>query len=90
MPDRTPKPERQHIAHGPAVSVRDVLREMPAHYVAAMEDNDKLRPCCRKAKDHTVQLFKTHEDAPGPDLAVFVCSCGRKHYRAAVAPGKAT
>jgi hypothetical protein len=60
---------------------------MPAHYLAALEDNNNLRPCCRKAQDHQVEMVKTHADAAGPDLIIFHCTCGRKHYRVAAGKG---
>lgn len=88
----TTRPER--VTRAPkAVShkrrVRDVIGNLSAKHLAALEDNPKLNDCCRKPKDHMVQLFKTHDDAPGPDLMVLECgTCARKHYRLVVGGGQ--
>jgi len=69
---------------------KDVIRQMPAHYLRALEDNPNLAACCRDTKNnYTYETFKTDKDQHQANMAVFTCTvCNRKHYRGAVSPGK--
>ena len=68
--------------------VRDILRQLAAHQLSAIEDNEALKLCCRQVKNHDVAFYKTHADAEKPDLMIFQCQCGRNHYRLACGGGK--
>lgn len=85
-------PDKQPIPVGEARSLEDkqVLKQMPAAYLNALADNPKLKPCCRDVtKNYTYQTFKTDEAMEKPNMAIFTCTtCGCKHYRGAVGPGK--
>lgn len=74
------------IAVGKKAKVKDVSLE--ARYTDGIRNNVALRTCCREVDESEVQLYKTHEDAKGPDLMVIECACGRRQYRAAVGPGR--
>lgn len=87
---RPQAPTRPLIPVGEKRKVRDVLDQISAKQLDALENNAALQPCCRNAKQHDVELFKTHDDAPGPDLMVLTCSCGRRHFRMAGGGGKTT
>ena len=73
---------------GERKKVRDILRQLAAHHLSSIEENEKLNPCCRKVKDHDVSFYRTHIDAEKPDLMIFQCQCGRSHYRLACGGGK--
>jgi hypothetical protein len=63
--------------------------ELEARYTDSIKNNKSLQACCRDVGESTVALFKTHEDAKGPDLMIIECDvCHRKQYRAAVGPGR--
>jgi hypothetical protein len=68
--------------------VRDVLHQISAKHLAVLEENENIEHCCRKAKDHTVELFKTHPDLKEANLMILTCQCGRKHHRIAAGPGQ--
>ena len=72
---------------GKARRVRDVLHQISAKHLSVLEDNATIAPCCRQAKEHTVELFKTHPDLKEANLMVLTCKCGRKHRRIAAGPG---
>lgn len=82
---RPPAPEHKHTKVGPTKKVSQILNNISAKTLKSMEDNPDLKPCCRNAMNHDVDVVKTHEDAKDPDMLVFTCSCGRKHYRVALA-----
>ena len=75
------------MSQGAKRPVKEILGRIPAKYLTDLEDNTRLKACCRKAKNHQVELFKTHEEAEGADMMVMECTCGRKHYRAAAGRG---
>jgi len=72
------------------VTDTNFMKQLPAHYLRALEDNPKLAACCRDVKNnYTYETFKTSDKLENPDMAVFTCTvCGRKHYRSAAGPGQ--
>jgi hypothetical protein len=89
---RERKPEKTRVRVGDTKSIEDknLLKQLPAQYLRALSDNPKLSACCRDTtQNYTYETFKSDEEMENPDLAVFTCTtCGRKHYRGAVGPGK--
>jgi hypothetical protein len=84
---RPAKVEREPIQVRGAQKIKESSLE--ARYTDPIKNNAKLKACCRDVDESTVTLFKTHEDAKGPDLMVIECNvCQRKQYRAAVGPGR--
>ena len=62
---------------------------LEARYTDGIKANKALKACCRDVGESLVSLWKTHEDAKGPDMMVIECNvCQRKQYRAAVGPGR--
>lgn len=90
--ERIRTPDKEPIKVGATHDLTDqsVIRQMPAHYLRALEDNPNLAACCRDTKNnYTYETFKTDEDQKQANLAIFTCTvCNRKHYRSAVSPGK--
>ena len=68
--------------------VKDIASLMEPRHLKALRDNDKLAACCRKPEDHEVEMFQTEEGVEGQDLAIFHCTCGRRHFRIAVSGKK--
>lgn len=68
----------------------ECLAIIPAKYLWAQINNEKLEPCCRKVENLTLEIRKT-QDIPEivePDLYVMQCACGRKHRRLLLQPGQ--
>lgn len=74
MADRIPVGPKRAVHEAPGFADR---------YLLALRDNPNLPECCRQVEDHTFQLFKSREGAPGPDVLVVECACGRRHTRVA-------
>jgi hypothetical protein len=73
---------------GARKKVAEVRGFIPDRHLDTLKNNDKLLACCRDAEAHDVELFKTHDDAPGADLMILHCACGRRHIRFAAGAGK--
>ncbi|MCC7304762.1 MAG: hypothetical protein IT558_00725 [Alphaproteobacteria bacterium] len=80
--------ESRQVVIVPQRSLLECLREIPAHYLYAITNNQKLNECCREVENLSLEIRKT-QDIPmdEPDLYVFQCACGRKHRRMLVESG---
>lgn len=54
---------------------------IPAHFLEAMEQNQKIATCCRHPENHEVEGRKSNPDEAQPDIYTFHCQCGKKHHR---------
>lgn len=57
---------------------------LPAKYIEALEQNQKIASCCRHPENHEIEAFYSSavEQAKGvPDIYINYCTCGRKHVR---------
>lgn len=78
-----PRPVKTHKKR----KVKNAVLE--SRYTDGIKNNPLLQECCRDVDESEITLFKTHEDAEGPDLMVIECDvCGRKQYRTAIGPGR--
>lgn len=69
------------------------VQNIPAKYIHALEQNQKIASCCRHPENHDIEAFYSNEeerwrgkdrdkDYPNPpDIYIFHCTCGRKHRR---------
>jgi hypothetical protein len=84
---RPEKRVHEPVQVGSKRKVKDA--SMEARYTDPIRNNKALKNCCQDVDESEVSVFKTHEDAAGPDLMVIECNvCHRKQYRAAVGPGR--
>lgn len=63
---------------------------VPAKYLEALEQNQKLALCCRHPENHTIEALYSCEaerDRGMPDIYIFTCDCGKKHRRFCVGGG---
>jgi hypothetical protein len=86
---RPQQPETLLVPHGLRRKVKDVLGQMSAKHIDSLESNSGVDACCRKAKDHEVQLFKTDPALKEANVMILFCSCGARHIRLAAGPGVA-
>jgi hypothetical protein len=74
----------------PRIKVPLVMNMLPARYIEALEQNQKIASCCRHPEDHEIEAwYSTQEEAAKgiPDIYIFHCTCGRKHRRFCVGTG---
>lgn len=82
------------MAHVQACERRPVaklLRLLPAHFIQALEQNQKIASCCRHPENHDVEARYSSEKVRDvekvPDIYIFHCACGRQHRRFMVGAG---
>ncbi len=69
-------------------AVANVMRQLPAHYVEAIRNNEALNACCRDTNNLEFHTEKTDPAFEKPNKAVFTCGvCGAKHVRMAQGGG---
>jgi hypothetical protein len=61
--------------------VKKLFGLLPAKYIEALEQNQKISSCCRHPENHDIEAFKSKPDEKAPDIYVFHCTCGRRHTR---------
>jgi hypothetical protein len=72
-------PETQ-VQHSPRRKVSDFPDGfLKRNQIEAMEQNQKIAPCCRHPENHEVEALKSHPDEEAPDIYVYHCTCGKKH-----------
>lgn len=62
-------------------------RIIPAKYIEALEQNQKIASCCRHPENHDIEAFYSREGETAPDIYVFHCTCGKRHTRFCVGGG---
>lgn len=91
VPEGFKRPERVNVADTPIeekTTLRQALKNIPAHYVESIRSNESLRDCCRDIDNLSYQRFKTQPQLEGPDLAMIECAvCGAKHRRTLAGSG---
>lgn len=65
----------------PRIKALRVWKQLPVHFIEALEQNQKLPSCCRHPENHDVEALKSHAAEEAPDIYIFHCTCGRKHTR---------
>lgn len=79
VPKGVQLPETQ-VPACPRVKVEDLPPDfLKANQIAALEQDQKLRSCCRHPENHEVEARKSHPDEQLPDIYIFHCTCGREH-----------
>lgn len=82
-----------HVHACPRVKVSECKAKIPTHFFERLEQNQKLKSCCRHPENHDIEAFYTspnwknkltpdgyHEPLGGvPDVYIFHCTCGYKH-----------
>jgi hypothetical protein len=65
----------------PRVKVADLPEGfLKQNHIDALEQNQKIKSCCRHPENHDVSAFKSHPDEPAPDIYHFHCDkCGNTH-----------
>lgn len=87
--ERVRAPDQERIAVMEKKPVAEILNQIPASYIYKQQANESLKACCKDISNLTYQAFKTEEKAEKASLAIIECnSCGCKHYRQAVSPGR--
>lgn len=96
MPRKLPKnfkrPER--VTHTPEVvqeqaAARDIMKQIPAHYIESIRNNTAIKPCCRDTANLTFHTEKTDPSFEKPNKGVFTCSvCSCKQIRMIQGSGK--
>jgi len=76
-----------HVVVSPRYSVAKLLGLLPAKYLEALEQNQKIASCCRHPENHEVEALKSRPEEPAPDIYIFHCNCGRQHRRFCVGGG---
>lgn len=88
-----------HVLACQRVPVEKVFGLLPAKYIEALEQNQKIASCCRHPENHDIEAFYSNEDErwrgknpaidmPNPpDVYIFHCTCGRRHPRFCVGGG---
>ena len=75
------------IATSEKFVVKDVKNKIPEKFLSGLRDNNQLKDCCRIVESHTVQIFKSSENLPVPDMTIIECEkCGAKHRRMSAFP----
>lgn len=82
------KPERSHKQTLKRTKVKDIEGLLDPKHLKTLRDNSQLAACCRQPENHEVEMFQTQEGGQGQDLAIYHCSCGRRHFRVAVSGKK--
>lgn len=59
----------------------ECLAIIPAKWLWAQINNEKLYECCRDVEELTLEVRKTQPDVAKADLYIMQCGCGRKHRR---------
>lgn len=78
-PKGTVLPETQ-VQACPRVRVADLPEGfLKQSHIDHLEQNQKIRSCCRHPENHEVEALKSHPDEGAPDIYVFHCQCGKKH-----------
>ena len=74
-----------HILACKRMKVAGLMRLLPARYIEALEQNQKIASCCRHPENHDIEAWFSceAERAKGvPDIYKFICDgCGRTHVR---------
>lgn len=78
-----------HVQACPRYPVAKLFGVIPAKYIEALEQNQKIASCCRHPENHDIEAFRSKPDEPAPDIYKFYCGCGRTHTRFCVGGGDA-
>lgn len=65
----------------PRIPASKVWTLLPAKYIEALEQNQKIASCCRHPENHEIEALKSNENEAAPDIYIFHCTCGKKHTR---------
>jgi hypothetical protein len=79
-----------HVLACPLTPVEKLFNIIPAKYIEALEQNQKIASCCRHPETHRLEAwFSCEAEAEKgiPDIYIFHCDCGRKHRRFCVGNG---
>lgn len=68
----TPHSPRRKVADFPPGFLKQ-------NHIDALEQNQKIKSCCRHPENHEVEALKSHPDEEQPDIYIFHCTCGNKH-----------
>ncbi len=75
----TALPETQ-VPACPRVKVADLPEGfLKQNHIDHLEQNQKIKSCCRHPENHEIEARKSHPDEVAPDIYIFYCTCGRKH-----------
>lgn len=70
-----------HVLECPRIPVSRVMDLLPARFIEALEQNQKIASCCRHPENHEISAFRSSASEPFPDIYKFHCTCGRTHAR---------
>lgn len=71
-----PKPtpiESTHVVACSRRSVKKLGSTVPQKFIEWLEQNQKIKSCCRHPENHDFIVFKSKLDEPVPDVYVFIC-----------------
>lgn len=71
----------------PRKPVFKLLKHLPAKYIEALEQNQKIASCCRHPENHEIEALYSCETEKVPDIYIFHCTCGKQHRRFCVGGG---
>lgn len=71
-----------------AKCAKHVLKQIPAHYIESIRNNDKINACCKEVENLDFHTEKTDPNLKAANKGVFTCNvCGSKHIRMAQGGG---
>lgn len=76
-----------HVQACKRYPVAKLFDQIPAKYIEALEQNQKIASCCRHPENHDLEAFYSKETETVPDIYIFHCTCGKKHTRFCVGGG---
>jgi hypothetical protein len=86
---RPARVQHERVATSERKPMKDLLKQIPASYVQAQQENTKIKTCCRDVNNLQYQTHKTNPEFEQSNMAILECDvCGCKHYRVAHGPGK--
>lgn len=79
-PKGTVLPETRKLAC-PRVKVADLPEGfLKKSHIDHLEQNQKIKSCCRHPENHEVEAHKSHPEEAAPDIYIFMCNkCGNEH-----------
>lgn len=70
-----------HQVACPRQPVAKLFNLLPAKYIEALEQNQKIASCCRHPENHDIEAFYSSPTEKVPNVYIFYCTCGRQHKR---------
>lgn len=70
-----------HVLACPRYPVAKLGDLIPAKFIEALEQNQKIASCCRHPENHDIEALYSSPAETVPDVYIFHCTCGRRHRR---------